>query len=83
MIPSKSPCALFGQDCQVSKLPGFVQGYLEEFPGYYNSGDSGVIDDNGYISVLERSSAAVGSRHAQHKLSHETLVRATVNILDS
>ena len=36
---------------------GFVKGYLEEFPGYYNSGDSGVIDDHGYISVLERSLA--------------------------
>ncbi|CAE7798278.1 ACSS3 [Symbiodinium sp. CCMP2592] len=42
---------------------GFLKSYLEEFPGYYNSGDSGVIDDHGYVSVLER--ILVGITHSE------------------
>ncbi|CAE7768849.1 ACSS3, partial [Symbiodinium necroappetens] len=46
---------------------GFLKSYLEEFPGYYNSGDSGVIDDHGYVSVLERSDDVINV--AAHRLS--------------
>jgi propionyl-CoA synthetase len=33
---------------------GFVEEYLSANEGYYTTGDAGVIDENGYVSVLER-----------------------------
>jgi long-subunit acyl-CoA synthetase (AMP-forming) len=27
---------------------------MEAFPGYFSTGDAGVIDEHGYVTVLER-----------------------------
>ncbi len=32
----------------------FRQAYLEEYPGYYKTGDAGFIDADGYVSVMTR-----------------------------
>jgi propionyl-CoA synthetase len=33
---------------------GFVEKYLKDYPGYYQSGDAGVVDGDGYFSVMSR-----------------------------
>eukprot|EP00438_Fugacium_kawagutii_P026676 Skav231883 [mRNA] locus=scaffold54:327470:330326:- [translate_table: standard] len=43
-------------------LRGFRKAYLEAFPGYFSTGDAGVIDEHGYVTVLERN---LGSRDAE------------------
>ena len=32
----------------------FIQKYLSDTPGYYTTGDAGVIDENGYLSIMTR-----------------------------
>ena len=32
----------------------YIEKYLEEVPGYYLSGDEGIIDKRGYLSILSR-----------------------------
>ena len=41
--------------------------YLEAFPGYYQSGDAGVIDAEGYVSVMSRTDDIINV--AGHRLS--------------
>lgn len=45
----------------------FKAGYLERFPGYYFSGDGGVIDDDGYITITGRVDDVINV--AGHRLS--------------
>ncbi|MFT3714419.1 MAG: propionyl-CoA synthetase [Gordonia sp. (in: high G+C Gram-positive bacteria)] len=45
----------------------FRSSYLSTFPGYYLSGDSGYIDDDGYVFVLGRSDDVINV--AGHRLS--------------
>jgi propionyl-CoA synthetase len=33
----------------------FVKAYLSHFPGYYETGDSGLIDEDGYVFVMTRT----------------------------
>ena len=55
-------------------LPGFWQAddrykktYLERFPGYYETGDAGYIDEDGYIYVMSRTDDIINV--AGHRLS--------------
>jgi propionyl-CoA synthetase len=55
-------------------LPGFWQAddryrkaYLERFPGYYETGDAGFIDEDGYIYVMSRTDDIINV--AGHRLS--------------
>ena len=55
-------------------LPGFWQaddrykaGYLDRFEGYYETGDAGYIDDDGYIYVMSRTDDIINV--AGHRLS--------------
>lgn len=41
--------------------------YLEEYPGYYKTGDAGFIDDEGYIYVMTRTDDVINV--AGHRLS--------------
>jgi len=45
----------------------FVRGYLEQYPGYYLSGDGGYKDDAGYVFVMGRTDDVINV--AGHRLS--------------
>jgi propionyl-CoA synthetase len=46
---------------------GYIDSYLTEFPGYYQSGDAGYIDDDGYVFVMSRTDDIINV--AGHRLS--------------
>ena len=58
---------------------GYIDSYLTEFPGYYQSGDAGYIDDDGYVFVMSRTDDIINV--AGHRLStggmEEVLARHT------
>ncbi|MEV5850443.1 propionyl-CoA synthetase [Streptomyces sp. NPDC051985] len=45
----------------------FVESYLTRYPGYYHTGDSGFIDDDGYLFVMGRTDDVINV--AGHRLS--------------
>ncbi len=45
----------------------FRQAYLTEFPGYYQTGDAGYIDEDGYVFVMSRTDDIINV--AGHRLS--------------
>jgi propionyl-CoA synthetase len=45
----------------------FVQSYLSTYPGYYQTGDAGFIDKDGYIQVMARTDDIINV--AAHRLS--------------
>jgi propionyl-CoA synthetase len=45
----------------------FKAGYLNEYPGYYLSGDGGYIDDDGYLFIMGRTDDVINV--AGHRLS--------------
>ncbi|MFT5260535.1 MAG: propionyl-CoA synthetase [Saprospiraceae bacterium] len=45
----------------------YFDSYLGRFPGYYESGDSGYIDENGYVFVMARTDDVINV--AGHRLS--------------
>jgi propionyl-CoA synthetase len=46
---------------------GFVASYLKRFPGYYETGDAGFIDGDGYVYVMSRTDDIINV--AGHRLS--------------
>lgn len=46
---------------------GYVASYYKDFPGYYKTGDAGIIDANGYIYVMSRTDDIINV--AGHRLS--------------
>ena len=45
----------------------YKEAYMDEFPGYYQTGDAGYIDDDGYIFVMSRTDDIINV--AGHRLS--------------
>lgn len=45
----------------------FRKSYLAEFPGYYQTGDAGFVDDDGYVYVMTRTDDVINV--AGHRLS--------------
>ncbi|WP_116083142.1 AMP-binding protein [Tropicimonas sp. IMCC34011] len=45
----------------------FRSAYLSRFPGYYDSGDSGVMDEDGYLWIMSRTDDVINV--AGHRLS--------------
>ena len=45
----------------------FVDNYLTKYPGYYETGDAGIIDQDGYLHVLSRTDDIINV--AGHRLS--------------
>ena len=45
----------------------FLAGYLEQFPGYYTSGDGGYKDEEGYVFIMGRTDDVINV--AGHRLS--------------
>ncbi|MDP6484693.1 MAG: AMP-binding protein, partial [Nitrospinota bacterium] len=46
---------------------GYRSSYLEEFPGYYKTGDAGYVDEDGYVYVMSRTDDIINV--AGHRLS--------------
>jgi propionyl-CoA synthetase len=47
-LPPSFMLTLWGND------EAFIQKYLADAPGYYTTGDAGVIDERGYLSIMTR-----------------------------
>ena len=45
----------------------FRKSYLEQFPGYYETGDAGMIDEDGYLYIMARTDDVINV--AGHRLS--------------
>jgi len=45
----------------------FFDSYLSEFPGYYKTADAGIMDDDGYLSIMSRTDDIINV--AGHRLS--------------
>ena len=45
----------------------FVDSYMAEYPGYYQTGDAGIIDEDGYLHVMSRTDDIINV--AGHRLS--------------
>jgi propionyl-CoA synthetase len=45
----------------------FRKSYLDTYPGYYETGDAGVIDEDGYIAIMARTDDVINV--AGHRLS--------------
>ncbi|KAF8937381.1 propionate-CoA ligase [Dissophora ornata] len=46
---------------------GFRSSYLSRFPGYYDTGDAGIVDEDGYVHVMSRTDDIM--QVAGHRLS--------------
>jgi propionyl-CoA synthetase len=45
----------------------FVKSYLTDYPGYYQTGDAGFVDDDGYVYIMARTDDIINV--AGHRLS--------------
>ncbi|MGQ0611023.1 MAG: propionyl-CoA synthetase [Paracoccaceae bacterium] len=45
----------------------FIKSYLSHFPGYYETGDAGYVDDDGYLYIMARTDDVINV--AGHRLS--------------
>jgi len=45
----------------------FIESYLTEYPGYYQTGDAGIMDSDGYLHVMSRTDDIINV--AGHRLS--------------
>lgn len=52
----------------------FEEAYLSDYPGYYQTGDAGFIDEDGYINVMTRTDDVINV--AGHRLSTGALEEA-------
>ena len=52
----------------------FVESYFSTFPGYYETGDAGYIDENGYVFVMSRTDDVINV--AGHRLSTGSMEEA-------
>jgi propionyl-CoA synthetase len=60
-LPPGSLATLWGDDQR------YVESYLTRFPGYYHTGDSGYLDEDGYLFVMGRTDDVINV--AGHRLS--------------
>ena len=56
------------------RADGYQKSYLEAFPGYYATGDSGYLDEDGYVFVMGRTDDVINV--AGHRLSTGQLEEA-------
>ena len=60
-MPPSFMLTLWGND------EAFIQKYLSDTPGYYTTGDAGVFDENGYLSIMTRLDDVINT--SGHRLS--------------
>ena len=79
-MPPSFMLTLWGND------EAFIQKYLAETPGYYTTGDAGVIDERGYLQIMTRVDDVIntcGHRISTGRLEevineHELVVESAV-----
>ena len=59
----------------------FKSSYLNTFPGYYETGDAGTIDDDGYIYIMARTDDVINV--AGHRLSTGAIEEVLANHPDA
>lgn len=57
----------------------FINAYMSEFPGYYNTGDIGYFDKDGYVYVTSRAEDEI--KIAGHRISTGRLEEVSVTAL--
>ena len=67
--PWRSACRCRRGRCRRSGTPrsGSCKSYLTTFPGYYETGDAGMIDEDGYLYIMARTDDVINV--AGHRLS--------------
>ncbi len=55
----------------------FRKSYLEHFPGYYETGDAGMIDEDGYLYIMARTDDVINV--AGHRLSTGAMEEVLAN----
>ena len=55
----------------------FKKSYLEHFPGYYETGDAGMIDEDGYLYIMARTDDVINV--AGHRLSTGAMEEVLAN----
>lgn len=60
-LPPGTLTTLYNQDER------FAQGYLSRYPGYYETGDSAFLDDDGYLYIMGRTDDVINT--SGHRLS--------------
>mgnify|MGYP003386597684 CR=1 FL=1 len=45
----------------------FLEAYMTKYPGYYDTGDAGIIDEDGYVHIMSRTDDVINV--AAHRLS--------------
>ncbi len=60
-LPPASLLTLWNND------EGFLDAYMNDFPGYYKTGDAGHFDDDGYLYIMSRTDDVINV--AGHRLS--------------
>jgi len=77
-LPPAFMLTLWGND------EAFIEKYLTETPGYYTSGDAGIIDSKGYIHIMTRMDDVINT--AGHRISTgrlEEVVNDHANVVES
>lgn len=79
-LPPAFMLTLWGNDAV------FIKKYLSDTPGYYTTGDAGIIDERGYIHIMTRMDDVINT--AGHRIStgrleevvneHEQVVESAV-----
>ena len=57
----------------------FLDTYFKTFPGYYDTCDAGILDDQGYIHILARDDDVINV--AGHRLSTSALEEVVLKVL--
>jgi len=60
-LPPSFMLTLWGNDS------AFIEKYLSETPGYYTTGDAGIIDEHGYVHIMTRMDDVINT--AGHRIS--------------
>jgi len=56
----------------------FVKTYFTKYPGYYDSGDDGVMDGDGFLSIMARSDDVINV--AGHRISTKALEEGIIHL---
>lgn len=58
----------------------FREAYFKTFPGYYDTCDAGIIDEQGYIHILARDDDVINV--AGHRLSTSALEEVVLKVMN-